>query len=640
MPDEPRMSANLLQFDARPEAGLASANRALRMLSACNAALIRIDDEERLLNEICRIVVEIGGYRLAGVGYALDDEERSLQPMAAAGDHPENVRAMRLSWSEDSPWGLGPAGQCVRSGKAVAYPDLRDQAQGFPWREAALRSGYQGAIALPLRSDTRVFGFIGLFSSRARDLEESELGLLQDLADNVAFGVGAIRAEKERRKIAGELAFHASHEAVTGLERYSVLERRLEQAIADPAQLTALLLIDLDRFKAINESMGHALADDVLRTVGERLNGFASEAVAVAHLAGDEFIVTLSGGDEPEALALAERIRCAISQPIDSSSCRLLLTCTIGISHSPAHGSTMIDLLRRAQAAMERGKLQGRDCVHLFLTEQMQDIEDRITLGGRLREAARLGELQLHYQPQFSADLSRLNGFEALLRWTNKELGPVSPGRFIPIAEALGLMPEIGVWVLREACRQARAWLDAGHSGFNIAINVSAQQLQRPGLVEAVSQAIAEFAIPADVLDIELTESSLMENVARLQGTLRDLKALGVMMSLDDFGTGYSSLAYLKHFPLDKLKIDQSFVRGLPENADDAAIARTIVSIGHQLRLLVSAEGVETQEQAEFLREIGCDELQGYFLGRPAAPESSERFLVTASSEAETATPL
>jgi EAL domain-containing protein (putative c-di-GMP-specific phosphodiesterase class I) len=264
--------------------------------------------------------------------------------------------------------------------------------------------------------------------------------------------------------------------------------------------------------------------------------------------------------------------------------------------------------------------------VSAFLTEQMRDIEDRMVLGGALRGAARAGELQLHYQPQFAASPHRLTGFEALLRWTNPTLGVVSPGRFIPVAESLGLMPEIGVWVLREACRQARAWLDAGRSGFNIAVNVSAQQMQRPGLVQAVADAIAEHALPAHVLDIELTESSLMENVSRVQGTLAELKALGVMLSLDDFGTGYSSLAYLKHFPLDKLKIDQSFVRGLPGNADDAAIARTIVSIGHQLRMIVSAEGVETQEQADFLREIGCDELQGYFLGRPVPTATAEGF--------------
>jgi EAL domain-containing protein (putative c-di-GMP-specific phosphodiesterase class I) len=303
----------------------------------------------------------------------------------------------------------------------------------------------------------------------------------------------------------------------------------------------------------------------------------------------------------------------------------LLITATIGVSIAPTHGREPIDLLRRAQAAMERGKGMGRDCVSPFRTDQVREIEDRQVLGGALRAAARLGELQLHYQPQFAAQPHRLTGFEALLRWTNPTLGSVSPGRFIPIAEALGLMPEIGVWVLREACRQARAWRDAGHADFVIAVNVSAQQLQRPGLVQAVADALAEHGVPPGALDIELTESSLMENVGRAKATLAELKALGVMLSLDDFGTGYSSLAYLKHFSLDKLKIDQGFVRGLPDNGDDAAIARTIVSIGHQLRMVVSAEGVETQAQADFLRGIGCDELQGYFLGRPVPADAAAK---------------
>jgi EAL domain-containing protein (putative c-di-GMP-specific phosphodiesterase class I) len=326
---------------------------------------------------------------------------------------------------------------------------------------------------------------------------------------------------------------------------------------------------------------------------------------------------------EDEALAVAERLRATEARPIEGDGYRLLLTATIGLSLAPAHGREPIDLLRRAQAAMERGKGMGRDCVSPFLTGQVREIEDRMTLGGALRGAARAGELQLHYQPQFAASPHRLTGFEALLRWSNPTLGAVSPARFIPIAEALGLMPEIGAWVLREACRQARAWRDAGHADFIIAVNVSAQQLQRPGLVQAVADALAEHGVPPAMLDIELTESSLMENVARVQGTLAELKALGVMLSLDDFGTGYSSLAYLKHFSLDKLKIDQSFVKGLPGNGDDAAIARTIVSIGHQLRLLVSAEGVETAEQAGFLRGIGCDELQGYFLGRPVPADQA-----------------
>ena len=607
----------------RAEAGQARANRALQMLSACNAAMIRIQDEKSLLAEICRIVFDLGGYALAGVGYVEHDADKSLKPMAMAGVHPEHVGMMRLSWAEDSSHGRGPAGMAVRTGRAVVVPDLRDSTLEFPWRQRAIELGYLSAIALPLRCDEETLGFIGLFSDRASNVSSDELGLLQELADNVAFAIIALRAENDRKRIQTELAYRAGHDAITGLDLYSVLQPRLEKMISTQDSAASVLLLDLDGFQGINESIGHERADRVLRLVAERLQTRASESVAISHLAGDEFVIAVSGRGHSSVLALAEAMRADVARPIEDGGYQLILTATVGVSHAGSHGSTSTELLRRAQAAKERGKSLGRDCVSVFLTEQMQDIEDRMTLGGRLRSAARAGELQLHYQPQYGAGTGELIGFEALLRWDSPGLGPVSPARFIPVAEGLGLMPEIGAWVIREACRQARLWLDAGHEGFVIAVNVSAQQLQRPGLVQVVTQALAEFSIPARTLDIELTESSLMENVARVQGTLSELKDLGVMLSLDDFGTGYSSLAYLKNFSLDKLKIDQSFVRGLPGNADDAAIARAIVSIGHQLRLLVAAEGVETREQAEFLREIGCDELQGYLFGRPSAAETA-----------------
>jgi EAL domain-containing protein (putative c-di-GMP-specific phosphodiesterase class I) len=256
----------------------------------------------------------------------------------------------------------------------------------------------------------------------------------------------------------------------------------------------------------------------------------------------------------------------------------------------------------------------------------MRDIEERLQLGHGLRNAVRHGEMELHYQPQYCVDGGRITGFEALLRWHDRAHGQVSPERFIPIAETLGLMPEIGQWVVDAACRQAREWLDMGHSGFTIAVNVSAQELQRAGLVERVDDALRRHGLPAGVLGIELTESSLVQNVKRARRTLSELNEIGTKLALDDFGTGYSSLAYLKHFPIHKLKIDRSFVRGLPDAADDAAIARTIVAMAHQLRMVVSAEGVETREQELFLKDIGCDELQGYRFGRPAPAETAASY--------------
>lgn len=443
------------------------------------------------------------------------------------------------------------------------------------------------------------------------------LGVCQDITDRKL-------AEIDRERIQAELAYRSNHDAVTALERYSMLQPRLDAMISSGTGAVSLLVVDIDGFQGINESMGHERADRVLRVVADRLQTWASDTVSISHLAGDEFAIAVAGSDEPSVLALAEELRAAIAAPIDDSGFHLVLSATVGVSHAGVHGMTSTELLRRAQAAKERGKDQGGDCVSVFLTEQMQAIEDRMTLGGLLRSATRAGEFQLHYQPQVDPGTGKVKGFEGLLRWDSPVIGPVPPNRFIPVAESLGLMPEIGTWVIREACRQARQWLDAGHAGFVIAVNVSAHQLRRPGLVSVVTRALADFSLPAATLEIELTESSLLDNVARVQIILAELKALGVLLSLDDFGTGYSSLAYLKNFSLDKLKIDGSFVRGLPDDADDAAIARTIVSIGHQLGLLVNAEGVESAEQREFLHRIGCDELQGYLFGHPCPAAMAE----------------
>ncbi|MET1162379.1 MAG: EAL domain-containing protein, partial [Pseudoxanthomonas sp.] len=301
-----------------------------------------------------------------------------------------------------------------------------------------------------------------------------------------------IRDLTDQHRLAEAVANHSRHDIVTGLERYVVFEPRLIRMLEE-GDFVAILLVDLDRFHGINESIGHKLGDEVLRTVGIRLRTLASEQVATCHFASDEFVVIQQGGDQDAAMRLAEKIRNLLAVPFESDQYRVLLTTTIGISCAPAHGNVALDLLRRAQAAAERAKELGRDCVCPFLTSDMQDIEDRVTKGGLLRAAVTAGELTLYYQPQFASSDLRLMGFEALLRWHSPQLGEVPPVRFIPIAESLGLMSEIGRWVVREACRQARAWLDEGHHDFTIAVNVSPQQLLRPGLAHIVEDALREF---------------------------------------------------------------------------------------------------------------------------------------------------
>lgn len=433
----------------------------------------------------------------------------------------------------------------------------------------------------------------------------------------------------ERRQVEAELAYASSHDPVTGLPHHLLLESALAAMLQDAATPAWVLVVGLDRFQLVNASVGHQTGDDVLQRLAVRLQAALGGQGRIARFAGDEFVVVVAGLSSSAALELAERLRAAVAEPVEGHDYRLLLTASVGISHSPDHGSDPKNLLRRAEAAMSQAKQEGRDRVTEFSITQMQDLEDRLLLGNHLRDAVRHDELELYYQPQHRAADRRMTGFEALLRWNSRQLGQVSPGRFIPIAEALGLMPEIGEWVLDAACRQLRVWLDRGHRDFTVAVNVSAQQLQRHGLVAQVDAALRRHDVPPAMLDIEITESSFMENVWRVQRTLAELKALGIRLSLDDFGTGYSSLAYLKQFPIDKLKIDQAFMHGLPLDAADAGIVRTIIAVAHELHMRVAAEGVESQAQADFLAGAGCDELQGNHLGPAMRVQQAEEHFGT-----------
>jgi len=433
-----------------------------------------------------------------------------------------------------------------------------------------------------------------------------------------------------RRRAEQDLRHAASHDAITDLPRRLQLERALAGLLQGGGAPVWVLMVGLDRFQVVNESVGHVIGDDVLRRVAGRLRAALGAQWQIARIVGDKFAVAAGGLGREAALELAERLRSVVARPIEGQDYRLLLTASVGISHSPEHGDTPAALLRGAEAAMIQAKRDGRDRVGEFSVAQRQALEERVLLGSRLRDAVRDNELELYYQPQYSALDHALTGFEALLRWNCRELGRVMPLRFIPVAEALGLMPEIGGWVFVQAARQLREWLDRGHRGFTLAVNVSAQQLLYPHIVEQLAAALQRHAVPPAMLEIEMTESALMENVARIRATLAGLKSLGVQLALDDFGTGYSSLAYLKQFPIDKLKIDQSFVRELPDNAGDGAIAQTIIELGHQLRMLVAAEGVETTAQAVFLAGLGCDELQGNGLGAALPAIDAERFFAAA----------
>jgi len=438
--------------------------------------------------------------------------------------------------------------------------------------------------------------------------------------------------EVERRANEERLRHQAYHDSLTGLPNRTSLIERVGEAIKRGrrnGETFAVLFLDLDSFKDINDSLGHSVGDLMLQAVAERLQPVLREQDTVARLGGDEFVVTLLLLKRTEhAAVVAEKLLVAVSgTPYSIEGRELSITASIGISVFPDDGKDVNELIKNADAALYHAKKMGRNNFQFYA----QDIGARafaiLSMEHSLRRALERGEFLLHFQPQMDLGSGTTVGAEALIRWEHPEMGMVSPAEFIPIAEERGLIVAIGDWVLNEACRQNREWQQAGLAAIPVGVNLSALQFRDKNLIDKIAAALHKTGLSATFLEIELTESAVMQDSESAIATMRAMKEMGLHLSIDDFGTGYSSLNYLKRFPLDKLKIDRSFVRGLPHDADDAAIANAVLGMARALRLKVIAEGVESGQQAEFLRQHGCDEIQGYYFGRPMPAEQFARFL-------------
>jgi len=420
------------------------------------------------------------------------------------------------------------------------------------------------------------------------------------------------------------LRYLAEYDSLTDLPNRRLLADRVDQAVhiaRHNHNHLALLFVDLDRFKNVNDSLGHEIGDRLLCAVAERLTGLVDDLVTVSRVGGDEFVVLLSDLNHPNDAALvAWEIIQHISQPVELGGHSLTLTPSIGIALYPEDGLDFETLFRNADAALYHAKAQGRNQYQFFTQQINDDVSHSLVMENALRKGIAEGELRLVYQPQFCMKSMRLYGVEALVRWQHPEQGLVPPDFFIGLAEETGLILDLGAWVMREACLQGQRWREEGFPDIELAVNVSALQF-REDLVDQVHQVLEETGFPAENLVIEVTESTLMQGASQAIGILNRLKELDVWISLDDFGTGYSSLAYLKRFPLDKLKIDKAFISDLPLDADDSAITRAIISLAQSLNLLTVAEGVETTEQLQYLQALGCDLAQGYLLDRPLWPD-------------------
>ena len=428
---------------------------------------------------------------------------------------------------------------------------------------------------------------------------------------------------------ASEVEQLAYYDGLTGLPNRGLFFDRLRQALAQAARhryKMSVLFVDLDRFKEINDSLGHDAGDAFLRLVARRIKSCTRTGDTVARFGGDEFTVLLPIiGRVEDAGRVAQKVIDALREPFVIAQHEIVVTTSIGVAIYPADGEECEALVRNADAAMYRAKQQGRDRYQLYTAAMNTRALEKLDLENRLRKGIRSGELVLHYQPLVDTVNGHVFGVEALVRWDHPVLGLLAPERFIPAAEISGLIFPIGKWVLHEACRQAREWHAQGLD-LVVAVNLSPRQFQQPDLVKQVRDALAAAELEPRFLEVEITEGSAMEDTDLTARVLRELKALGVRIAIDDFGTGYSSLSYLKKFPVDTLKLDQSFVRDITQ-PQDAALASGIISMAHNLRLKVVAEGVETEGQFDILRDHRCDRLQGYLFSQPMSPEGFKRFV-------------
>jgi diguanylate cyclase len=439
-------------------------------------------------------------------------------------------------------------------------------------------------------------------------------------------------------KANAQLRHQATHDALTGLPNRVLLCDRLGRSILqaerNDAQI-AVLALDLDRFKNINDSLGHGAGDELLKEVARRLTSVLRAEDTVARMGGDEFVVVLSGvGDRAAVSCIARKISEEVGKPYVIQSVEVQTTPSIGISLYPGDGQTDEALLARSDEAMYCAKNRGRNSACFFTTDMDVFSHDRLQLESDLRAAIQREQFELHYQPKVDVRTGAVSSSEALVRWRHPTRGMIPPDRFIPLAEETGLILPLGEWVLREACRQARAWQRAGMPFMRVAVNLSALQFRQPGLFDCVSAALSDADLDPQYLELELTETCVMTNSEESTTILERLSRLGVLISIDDFGTGYSSMSYLRRFPIDKLKVDRSFIKDLGNSPEATSIVEAIISLAHGLKLKVIAEGVETPEQLAILRKLGCDQYQGYYFSRALPSEALSALMEPKSGEA------
>lgn len=594
-------------------------NRIRAITAAMTSAMLRLHDRDALLQEACRVATTEGVFAFAWIRF-IDRSINDAGPIIWHGEPGAHALLERFLASEAWPESDRPSSRAAQGRRPVVINDMAAEPMLYPVRQEMLRHELRSCAAFPLFAGGAVVAVLVLLAKEQGVFDAGEIELLDLLTADLSYALESI--EKSR-----QLEYVTSHDILTGLPNAHLFAKRLEQfvnASREESSSVCVIAIDLERFTQINDSLGRDVGDGVLREVAHRFRGALKEPYALARIGADTFAAAIPS--HVDLTRLPDRLLDALQRPFEVSGQEVILSAQAGVALFPTDGADGGIVFKNAEAALKHAKSSGQRCEY-YSSEMNARIAERRLLGEQLRAAIAAREFVLYYQPRVDVVSGKLVGAEALIRWQHPTRGIVSPSNFIPIAEETGLIVPIGAWAIDEVCRQQTEWLADGVRIVPMAVNLSSVQLDRADLLKVVREALAAHRLDSKYLELELTESAVMNDPFAAATTLRALREIGVSLALDDFGTGYSSLALLKRFPFRSVKIDQSFVMEVTRNADDAAIANAIIAMAHQLALKVVAEGVETEGQWNYLRLQGCDEMQGSLFGAAAPVDTFESLL-------------
>ena len=599
----------------RAEERIKRLNRVYAMLSGINTLIVRVRQREELYREACRMAVEAGQFRMAWIG-VVDQQSGLVKPVASAGEVGDFFESAPLAVIENKPGGHGLAGRAIRGKKPMLSNDIRNDPQRLMRKELDER-GINSLAVIPLIVGDEAIGVLALYAAEVDVFDNEEMRLLLELAGDISFALGHIeKAEK--------LEYLAYYDPLTGLANRSLFLERLQQkviAAGSSQRKLAVSIVDIERFKTINDAYGRQAGDELLRQLADRIKSAGPDPTRVARIGPDHFAIVSDVENEDDVGRLTEqRLATCLGPAFRLSGRELRLSARVGIAMYPGDGGHAEALFANAEAALKKAKATGER--YLFFAPAMTErIHENLSLENKLREALDKEEFVLHYQPKVDVENRGIVGVEALIRWQSPELGLVPPMKFIPLLEETGLILQVGSWALRRAALDHRAWAERGLKPPRVAVNVSPIQLRQRDFVRDVEHAIMKGIAPVGI-DLEITESLIMQDIHATIEKLKLLRKLGVQVAIDDFGTGYSSLSYLAKLPVQTLKIDRSFVIAMLEDPNTTTLVHTMITLAHSFQLKVVAEGVESEDQANMLRLLGCDQMQGYLFSKPVPVEA------------------